>query len=494
MIVTRINEWARSHPSDIAFISDGRALTYGAFARSIERTRIFLEGNNLPLGKTAIILETPRIEVWLCVMACRAVGLNTLCISSIKQIETLKQKDIACYVVAEADAWFQGHSLRDLPVLTVPEATFSSVHSGDPLPEPNYATQFGSHILLTSGTTGTYKKVFFDAPNEDRRNAARAHAYRLTKNTVYHAADLGLWTTIGFRMPLAVWHIGGCVITDRRHSVFSNFLRHDVNFSILTPPQLKQLVENSKGVSPMRENCELQITSGFLPMDLANAAMRHLAKNIGISYGSTELSTPALLSRSSVEGEELYWLAPVNRKVRIVDENGDDCPPGQEGELRIQLWDIDCDSYLDDEETSKKIFRDGFFCPGDMAVSRADGRVRVLGRAVDVLHLRGNKHAVAPFELAVQRALMVDEVCLFSGLNHAGEEELVVAIESDRTLPQSSVDQIARTLPAFERIRIAYVKKFPRVATGTGKIARTVLRSWVFNERKWIFEERANRS
>src|SRR5262249_16017030 len=243
------------------------------------------------------------------------------------------------------------------------------------------------------------------------------------------------------------------------------------------------------------EGCELQVTSGFLPMDLANTALRHLAKSIGISYGSTELSTPALLSRSSVGGEELYWLAPVDdRKVRIVYENGDDCRPGTEGELRMQLWGSDCGSYRDDEETSAKIFRDGFFCPGDMAVSRTDGRVRVLGRAVDVLQLRGNKHAAAPYELTIQRALMIDEVCLFSGLNHAGEEELVVAIESDRALPQSSVDQIARTLPAFERIRIAYVKEFPRVTTGTGKIARTVLRNWVFDERKLVFEERANRA
>ncbi len=492
MMIKRINEWARSHPSDIAFISDGRELTYAAFARSIERTRAFFETKNLSLGKTAIILETPRLQVWLCVLALRALGLNTLCLGLIKQMETLKQKDIACYVVAEADAWFESNSLRDLPVLSVPETILSIGDSDDPVPEPNYAPEVGGHILLTSGTTGSYKKVFLDTLNEDRRNAARAHAYGLTKNVVYHAVDLGLWTTIGFRMPSAVWHIGGCVVTDRRHSLFLNFFDHDVNFSILTPPQLKQLVKKSKGVRPIRENCELQITSGFLPMDLANAAVHRLAKSIGISYGSTELSTPALLSRSSVESEELYWLAPVDRKVRIVDENGDECPPGQEGELRIQLWEIDCVSYLDDEETSAKIFRDGFFCPGDMAVSRADGRVRVLGRAVDVLHLRGNKYATAPYELAVQRALMVDEVCLFSGLNHDGEEELVVALESDQTLPQSSIDQIARALPAFERIRIACVKEFPRVATGTGKIARTVLRDWVFDEKNWVLDHGPN--
>jgi hypothetical protein len=84
--------------------------------------------------------------------------------------------------------------------------------------------------------------------------------------------------------------------------------------------------------------------------------------------------------------------------------------------------------------------------------------------------------------------------CLFSGLNHAGEEELVFAIESDRTLPQSSVDQIARALPAFARIRIAYVKEFPRVTAGTGKIARSVLRNWVLDDRSWVFNEWLNQS
>ena len=147
-----------------------------------------------------------------------------------------------------------------------------------------------------------------------------------------------------------------------------------------------------------------------------------MTKRVGISFGATELATPALLSRSCAKGD-LYWLAPApDRTVRIVDENGNDCPPGQQGELRIQFMDIDCKSYIDDEETTAKVFCDGFFCPGDMAVRRADGRIRILGRTADVLNVRGRKVAVAPIELAVQHALRVDEVCLLSGLNEAGKK------------------------------------------------------------------------
>ena len=58
---------------------------------------------------------------------------------------------------------------------------------------------------------------------------------------------------------------------------------------------------------------------------------------------------------------------------------------------------IDCKCYLDDDEATGKMFRDGCFCPGDMAVRRADGRVRILGRTADVLNIRGRRSRWRPW-------------------------------------------------------------------------------------------------
>jgi hypothetical protein len=79
-------------------------------------------------------------------------------------------------------------------------------------------------------------------------------------------------------------------------------------------------------------------------------------------------------------------------------------------------------------------------------------------------------------ELAVQRALSVEEVCLLSGLNDAGQEELVVAIQSDVRPPSSELEQIAREFPLFERVRFEVFKEFPRTATGTRKTQRSILK------------------
>ena len=99
------------------------------------------------------------------------------------------------------------------------------------------------------------------------------------------------------------------------------------------------------------------------------------------------------------------------RKVQIVDEEGRDCSPGQEGDLRVLVRETDVTSYLDDEAASAKFFRDGYFYPGDIAVGRSDGRIRILGRAADVLNLQGQKIAVAPLEQRVQEFLGVSTVC-----------------------------------------------------------------------------------
>ena len=178
--------------------------------------------------------------------------------------------------------------------------------------------------------------------------------------------------------------------------------------------------------------------------------------------------------------DDLYWYVPVNdRTIQVVDELGNECPTGQMGHLRLLTTEIDCSSYLDDEDASAKVFRDGFFYPGDMAVRRADGRIRVLGRTDDVVNFQGQKLAVAPIEQEIQDALRVDEVCVFSGLDDRGNEELVIAIQSKREFQQSELEAVAGRFASFERVRFAVLPDFPRAESAMNKVQRSMLRKLV---------------
>lgn len=228
------------------------------------------------------------------------------------------------------------------------------------------------------------------------------------------------------------------------------------------------------------------ISAGFLSLELAEAAVARLTTKVFVSYGSSELGTPLMLSHFKAK-DDLHWLTlDAGRTVQIIDVNGNECAIDQEGELRILTTDIDCTSYIDDEETSLKAFRNGFFYPGDVAIRRSDGRIRILGRTADVLNVQGRKIAVAPLEDTIQRYLRVEEVCLFSGLNDDGTEELVIAVQSDRELSRSQLDALMPKLPPFQRVRFSLWKEFPRTETGTRKTRRTVLRKLVFAKKNQL--------
>ena len=480
MITYRIYDWARSQPTKIALVSNDIPFSYADFARAIETARSFFAGLTLPVNHTAIVLPGGLDESWVFILALRALGLHTACVNSFGQARALNLKNLAAIVVSGSHpeaTTLNGGRLNEINLVKVPGDLFYNIRAGD-LPSPlDHPPPFGGHILLTSGTTGSYRKVFFAGKFDDERNAARARIYELNNSTVFRVGGLGLWSSSGFKMPAAVWHSGGTVVMDTRKNPFKNFFRYPIGLTILTPPMLRELTNSLEG--PTHDDCELLVTAGFLPIELEQRAIALVTKNVGINYGSTEIATPVLLSRRS--NADRHWLAPdPNRNVRIVDENGRDCPRGQQGELCCELKDIDCKAYVDDDQSNAKVFRNGFFYPGDMAVGRADGRMRILGRTADVLNVQGKKLAVAPIEMEVRRMLRVEEVCLFSGLNAAGQEELVVAIETDVELHRSTLEQVAYEFPFFTGIRFVHFKEFPRTTTGARKVHRFALRQLVF--------------
>jgi acyl-coenzyme A synthetase/AMP-(fatty) acid ligase len=343
---------------------------------------------------------------------------------------------------------------------------------------------FGGHIIYSSGTTGTSKKMMMEGAIETKRNEDRARLLSFDANTVYHNLDFGLWVSLGVKNPASVWHMGGCVILDIRPNKFEHFFRHGVTSAYLVPPQLKDFLAAPRPAAPSQTPCELVVTAGVLTLDVAQAMTRQLSPNIFLSYASSEMGIPPLRSQFKT-ADDLYWFTPLgDRVVQVVDEDHRECPPGQEGLLRIGLNDLDCWTYVDDDEASAKVFHDGFFYPGDMAVKRADGRFRILGRATDVMNVQGAKIVVTPLEQAIQRELKVDEVCLFAGLNDDGVEEIVVAIQSGRELSQGELNMMRRHLPELTRVRFEVMKSFPRSEAGMKKTQRSVLRRMVFSKRQ----------
>jgi acyl-CoA synthetase (AMP-forming)/AMP-acid ligase II len=478
MINERIFEWARIQPVKTALIHDDVSVDYITLAKTIQAYRQFLERTDLVAETTAVVLVKSLADTWPLVLALRSLGLTTICPPTIAQVQKLGL-NVSCFVTTtrdeEALRFLATYPVMGLKVVVAPEPDLSAAPLGDlslPLAS-NRPT--GGHILCTSGTTGNFKNVIWDSDREKARLSARSRAHSFDKSTMAYTWQFRPYTSAGWKVPLSVWQAGGCVVFDERADWHERIFDQPITVAFLNPSPFQKVVDTN---NHKPNDCQILVTSGLVGSESIAKAIAKFGDRLSNYYGSTELITPPLISRIK-SSEDALWLEPApDRIVQIADDSGDECSAGQEGDLRIVRTELDWDCYLDDEETSSKVFRDGFFYPGDRALRRADGRIRILGRSSDVLNVKGNKIAAGPVEQRIQQQLGANEVCVFSGLNPAGEDELVIAIESGRELPNEKLVSISRRF-AHDKVRFSFSREFPR--TETGKVRRSELRRMLFS-------------
>jgi acyl-coenzyme A synthetase/AMP-(fatty) acid ligase len=485
MLLDHINARARAHPGRTAIVQNGTAISYASFARGIAAARNLFAAAGLPAKGIAIVRTSLLADSWGIVLGLHSLGIDTIAVPSLDKIADLQLQDVVCIV-----AW-QSELARDelhapmvagkrLILLTKDmwDGATGQVPESEASPRP-----VGGHIVYTSGTTGTSKKLLIGADLAARRIARNSANLAWPEEPVVHFNNFGLWTSVGYNYPQVVWNAGGRAIFDQRQDALAHFLESDFDCGYLTPVLAQQLVLATKEMDRPARDIVVRIAGGPLSRDVVEALQRKVARNVVTTYGSSECQ--AMLRSLHRSPEEInWWTVEADRVAEIVDENGRRRADGDEGELRIRLLDCDCSSYLDDPDITARIFRDGWFHPGDLAVRRADGRIRILGRVGDVLNVGGSKFAVGPIEQHVQEILGVAGVCLFSRLDDAGRDELVVAFEAARDPSRDRLQRIATEFRTFTHVRFARFAAFPHMAEGLQKINRNELRRAVFDPAK----------
>jgi acyl-coenzyme A synthetase/AMP-(fatty) acid ligase len=482
-ILDRIYEWARGQPHKPALIHNGVPCSYAQFACRIEAVRRSLQTHDLPAGAEALIIIQDALDAWANLLALRSFGLTTACLVDWNMARAFQGREVAC-IVSTKDQFSRMPPALDVggsaKRIVAPDPLAGEISLENLRASADRTSSAGGHILVTSGTSGIYKKVLISDALEDRRNLERARCTFVERHSVQNNLDFPIWTGAGYKDPPIHWHLGATVIIDQRPGRLARLFDHRPTRAFLTPAHLVEALQIFRNRDATTEPpCIISISSGQASANALRGALKHLSTFILNNWSATELMTFPLASRVRTL-DDMLWLGVVNdRVVEVVDQDGSPCPVGVEGELRIQTLDIDGASYLDDAEAAKRHFRHGYFYPGDLAVRRADGKFRILGRASDVLNIGGVKLPVGPLEERAQRILGVDHVCLFGVVSDSGADELIVAIEGDQLPQRELLDRLAKRFDAFERVRFEVLTEFPRTETGMRKVRRAELRKIV---------------
>ncbi len=187
---------------------------------------------------------------------------------------------------------------------------------------------------------------------------------------------------------------------------------------------------------------------------------------------------PALPIKPGSMGKPMLGIDP-----GIIDERGNELPPGQEGNLALRPgWPSMFRTYWGNEEMYNSKFRNGWYITGDRARKDEDGYFWFIGRADDVINTAG--HLVGPFE--VESALIEHPAVAEAGVIGKPDPVAMEIVKAFVALKDGyePTDQLRRELLGFAREKLGagiapreidFLDSLPK--TRSGKIMRRLLKA-----------------
>ena len=325
-------------------------------------------------------------------------------------------------------------------------------------------------ILLSSGTTGSAKKVLLTREAIDGRLGHVLAAYTGERGRGLLCL-VPVQSFTGFMSVLTGWGQARAIGVRLAGGSYAALLATGWFDAIVAAPihladVLTDLPEDAAPAAGLR------LTTGGSPLGDALAAevRRRLSPDLRMGYGTTEAGVVTRAPLISADhhvgyaGIVLPWV-----EVEIVDGAGTPQPTGTSGEVRIRAAYM-VDSYLDDPEATRRCFRDGWYHPGDVGRLDAERGLTIEGRVDELINVGGRKVLPALVEARVLALSGVAEAAAFA-IHDAGDgPRLGIAVRGDASIDPTAV---AGAIPEFPGAVVVRVEALPRNAMG--KVERRVL-------------------
>jgi acyl-coenzyme A synthetase/AMP-(fatty) acid ligase len=350
---------------------------------------------------------------------------------------------------------------------------------GQPL-EPHLVPQTHDddlcRIILTSGTTREPKAVAVSHKLMANRVARQLTIFgnRLGNcSRIY--SDVPISSVLGFQFLIYTLARGGTAFFPGDN--FETTLRvlddYKVQCLVASPGGFETLLRWFDVASSYQSNIEVMLCGGdVLSRSLSDRLRSRICSHLVAAYGSTETSNSAAAHAHEIaDVPRAAGFVTPGVTIQIVDGSGTILPPGDEGYVRVRS-EYAVDGYFGDPDESRKVFRDGWFQPGDLGVLNSDGLLLITGREQAVLNLGGDKISPEGIELILAQFNGVIEAAAFSAPNAYGNNEIRALIVSrdklDEQLLRAHCE--ARISRAFAPVRYYFVDSLPH--NEMGKIDR----------------------
>nr|VFK35579.1 MAG: fatty-acyl-CoA synthase [Candidatus Kentron sp. MB]VFK77386.1 MAG: fatty-acyl-CoA synthase [Candidatus Kentron sp. MB] len=296
-------------------------------------------------------------------------------------------------------------------------------------------------LLYTSGTTGSPKGAIIPHRQILWNCINTVASWGLTENDVspvfvplFHAGGL-----FAFLTPL--FYVGGRIVLARSLDVEESLrvIEHERCTVILGVPTIYQMWLNSPAFATADFGHVRWFISGGAPCPktIINAWRKIKGIVFRQGYGLTEVGPNCF---SMTDEESIPKTGSVGKPIfhsqmRVVDENNQDMPADQVGELIITGPHV-CSGYWNNPDATAKAIRNGWFHTGDMAYRDTDGFYYVVGRFKDMIISGGENIYATEVEAVFLEHPDVAEAALIGEPEEKfGEVGLIIVVLRDNASP-----------------------------------------------------------
>ncbi|TQN42811.1 cyclohexanecarboxylate-CoA ligase [Blastococcus colisei] len=417
LIDDHLTEAARRFPDDLAVVDRGRSWTFREVDDAVSRVASMLRELGVQRGE-AVSWQLPN---WLEGIVLHQAALRIGAVSN-PIVAIYREREVS-FILQQARSrlFFVPASFRtfdyvdmaqkllpDLPDLgdvIVVGGERDGVLSFDALmeravpstPEPDRSANDVVLLLYTSGTTSAPKGALHTHNTLDYENRSIIDLFELGQSDViFMPSPITHITGLLYGMQLP-FMLGSTVVLqdiwDADEAV-ALIEQYRCTFCVGATPFLHGVLNRSGAgtASPLRV---FACGGADVPPDLIRKATDRLGTFVTRVYGSTEFPTAMssgprdpLEKRATTDGRRI-----AAAEVRIVALDGEEAPPGVEGELQVRGPELFL-GYLDEELNTDSFTPDGWFHTGDVAVADAEGFLSITGRIKDII-IRGGENISA---------------------------------------------------------------------------------------------------
>jgi acyl-coenzyme A synthetase/AMP-(fatty) acid ligase len=413
---------AAGRPESVALVSEGRSVTYAELDRGVRKFAGAIHELGIgPGSAVAIGCDDLHVNVLL-LLACERLGTAAASLAPREgpsAPELLGRMDLVL-----SERTYPAAAVGRYQLIT-PEWVQSVLERTD-IPRLAPAPRAPEDIVRigrTSGTTGSSRRLAFNRRQRDARIEGQIWGARLTPDSRC-LVTLPFGVNSSYVLAMGTLRSGGMLIVDKVVPITQLIARHAVTHLMLLPLHLRTILESLPAEFEKPGDLTIITLGAPLSEPLRAQAMARLATRVCDLYGAQEAGNIAWRTSGGTGGVATLW---PDVQAEIVDDADRPLPLGETGKLRVRTRYM-VQGYLDDPEATRRMFRNGWFYPGDLAVLHAANRLQLVGRADDLLNLGGTKIPPGGLEELVQRTLGAKDVGVCTVRNALGIDEVWIAV------------------------------------------------------------------